>query len=208
MSRLRPEVHDLWQHYLTLTRAATAQLLGRGPHQPYLTELVRDYPLRGGKGVRPALLLATCEAFGGSAQRGLSAATALELLHNAFLIHDDVEDHSPLRRSRPTLHALHGAGLAVNAGDALAHLALEPLLADRALGPVLLRRLLGEFRRLVRQSTEGQALELGWRRDEVVDVSPEAYLEMVGKKTCWYTTVAPLRIGAIVAGAAPAGWTP
>ena len=53
----------------------------------------------------------------------------MELLHNAFLIHDDLQDGSERRRGHPTLHALHGMPLAVNAGDALATLALRPLLA-------------------------------------------------------------------------------
>ena len=47
------------------------------------------------------------------------SAGSLELLHNAFLVHDDVEDESDARRGRPTLNALHGVAAAVNAGDAL-----------------------------------------------------------------------------------------
>ena len=78
-----------------------------------------------GKGLRPGLLLAAADACGASTRTALPAAAALELLHTAFLIHDDVEDHSRLRRGRPTLHELHGAALAINAGDALANLAVR-----------------------------------------------------------------------------------
>ena len=46
------------------------------------------------------------------------------------------------------------------------------------------------------RTLEGQALELGWRRDGVVDLSAHDYLAMVLGKTCWYTTIAPLRVGA------------
>ena len=87
----------------------------------------RDYPARGGKGIRPALVLATCQAFGGSRREAIAPAATIELLHNAFLIHDDVEDESELRRGRPTLHQLHGVPLAINAGDALAVTALAVL---------------------------------------------------------------------------------
>jgi len=51
---------------------------------------------------------------------------------------------------------------------------------------------------MVRQTTEGQALELGWRGENVVDVEPADYLGLAVRKTCWYTTVAPLRLGAII----------
>jgi geranylgeranyl diphosphate synthase, type II len=174
------------------------EFLGPGEPSPYLYDLVREYPSRAGKGVRPALLLATCQAFGRPSDEALGAAVALEMLHNAFLIHDDVEDQSALRRGSPTLHELHGIGLAVNAGDSLAHLAMQPLVGDRALSTRLKERLVAELLMVVRQTTEGQALDLGWRRDSVVDLDPAAYLTMAGKKTCWYSTVAPLRMGAII----------
>jgi geranylgeranyl diphosphate synthase type II len=60
-------------------------------------------------------------------REGLGPAVAIELLHNAFLVHDDIEDGSRRRRGRPTLHELHGTPLAVNAGDALAVPALHAL---------------------------------------------------------------------------------
>jgi geranylgeranyl diphosphate synthase type II len=170
---------------------------GREP-ATYLYELVRDYPGRGGKGLRPALLLASCQAFGRPAAAALSSAVTLEMLHNAFLVHDDVEDGSTLRRGLPTLHELHGVALAVNAGDSLASLALRPLLEDRGIGGRLGQRLLTELVTAVQKTTEGQATELGWRRHRVVDLGAADYLEMVAKKTCWYSTVTPLRIGALI----------
>ena len=57
----------------------------------------------------------------------MSSAVAIELLHNAILIHDDVEDASEQRRGRPTLHPLHGVPLAMNAGDMLTLLSWQPL---------------------------------------------------------------------------------
>jgi geranylgeranyl diphosphate synthase type II len=183
--------------YAAATRVAMDEVLARGEPGGYLYELVREYPARAGKGLRPALVLASCEAFGGTPRDGLRAAVALELLHNAFLIHDDVEDGSPRRRGAPTLHASHGVALAVNAGDALAALALEPLLDDADLGSRVARRLMDEMLTMVRTTTEGQALELGWRRDGVVDLVPEDYVGLAVRKTCWYTTVAPMRLGAI-----------
>jgi geranylgeranyl diphosphate synthase, type II len=64
---------------------------------------------------------------------------------------------------------------------------------------------LDEFLVMVRMTTEGQAMELGWRRSNAFDLAPADYLSLTGKKTCWYTTVLPLRVGAIVGsrGTAP-----
>lgn len=184
--------------YADLTRAAIADHLRRTGLSTQLHELVKDYPARGGKGIRPALLMATCQAYGRPAEDALPAAVSLEMMHNAFLIHDDVEDESKTRRGQPTLHEIHGVGLAVNAGDTLAQLALEPVRHATGFGSRLTNSLLSELRLAVRQATEGQALELGWRRENRIELTDADYLDMAGRKTCWYTTVAPLRMGAIV----------
>ena len=192
------EVDDQLGLYSRVVRVAMDSFLATAQPSAFLSDLVREYPRRPGKGIRPALLLATCQACGGSLADGLRPAVALELLHNAFLIHDDLEDGSASRRGAPTLHVEHGLPLAVNAGDALAAHAFEPLLDGGELGTRLARRLVREFVTMVQVSTEGQALELGWRRDNVVDLGPTDYLRMAIRKTCWYTTVSPLRIGALI----------
>ena len=65
-------------------------------------------------------------------------------------------------------------------------------------GASLADRVAGEFEVMMLRTVEGQATELGWRRDAVVDLTPEDYLELIMRKTCWYTTVHPLRVGALV----------
>ena len=72
------------------------------PHR-WLYRLVRDYPSRAGKALRPSLCLATCRSFGGREEEVFPIAVAIEMLHNAFLIHDDVADASERRRGGPTL---------------------------------------------------------------------------------------------------------
>ena len=194
--------------YAALTREAVERFLSARAPSPYLDALIRDYPSRGGKGIRPALLIATCRAFGGTVREALGVAVALELLHNAFLIHDDLQDASERRRGAPTLHALHGPALAINAGDALATLALEPLRDHTVLGARIARRVLDEVLATIVQTTEGQALELGWRRDNVVALGPADYLELVAKKTCCYSTVAPLRLGGLIGARGTVGLAP
>ena len=199
------EVETTLARYSRLTREAMERRLQDRLPARHLYDLVRDYPSRAGKGIRPSLLLATCQAFGGSLDEAIGPAVAIELAHNAFLIHDDVEDGSLQRRGRPTMHRLHGIPLAVNAGDALAVLALEPLRDGTLLSSRVSRRVADEFHAMLTRTIEGQATELGWRADNVVDLQPTDYLKLIIRKTCWYTTVWPLRVGALIgsAGTAP-----
>ena len=167
-----------------------------------LYDLMLEYPLREGKGFRPALCLATCQGCGGRLADAVTSAAALELFHNAFLIHDDLEDGSLHRRGSPTLHAKYGVGIAANVGDGMNVLALGPLLRDVEV--VGLERSLATVReaeRMARESVEGQAIELDWIRHNRSDLGVRDYLTMCRKKTCWYTCIAPMRIGALIAGA-------
>lgn len=166
-----------------------------------LPELVLDYPLRAAKGLRPALCMATCRAYGGSLEGVLRSAAALELYHNAFLIHDDVEDGSETRRGHDTLHAVHGMPIAINVGDAMLALALQPLLDNtRLVGLGKALRILELVAWMARESTAGQAIELEWIRQHRFDLRDTDYVRMVYKKTSCYTFVAPVAIAAIVAG--------
>jgi len=146
-----------------------------------------------------SLCIATARAFGGTLDDALNTAAAIEILHNALLIHDDIEDDSEERRGRPTLHLLHGIPLAINAGDTLTLMSLRPLMENRdTIGPRLSIRILEETERMARESAEGQAMELGWRRDNATYLSGKDYLEMSLKKTCWLGAIYPSRVGAII----------
>jgi geranylgeranyl diphosphate synthase, type II len=187
------------ERYGGLVTPRLAALVPAGASAAYLVEPMVEYPSRGGKSLRPALCLAACEAFGGSVEDALPSAVALEALHNAFLVHDDIEDASELRRGQPTLHRTYGTALALNAGDGLALLALAALRDNIArLGPRMAERVMAEFEFMSTQTVDGQALELGWRQDNRLDLGPADYLELIMKKTCWYTTILPLRLGALI----------
>jgi geranylgeranyl diphosphate synthase type II len=168
----------------------------------YLYDLLSDYPKRGGRSLRPSLCIATACAFGGPVELALRTAASIELIHNAMLIHDDIEDESEQRRGQPTMHVTHGVPIAINVGDMLSLIAMRPLLDNRyALGPNLSLRIIEETDRMARESAEGQAIELGWRRDNVTDMAEADYLTMVLKKTCWLTTIHPTRMGTLIGSA-------
>jgi len=163
-------------------------------------EMLRDYPSRPSKGLRAALCLLTCEAFGGERRLCLNTAAALEIFQSWVLIHDDIEDDSELRRGQLVLHRKFGVPMAINAGDALHVRMWEILLENKMLlgeGKTLV--LLEEFCKMVNETTEGQHLELSWVDKKKWDLTAEDYFFMCGKKTSWYTTITPLRLGAIIA---------
>src|SRR5690348_9938796 len=78
--------------------AAVTPMMGRyvPAREPrrHLYDMLGEFAAQPGKGIRAALCLATCEAFGGTLEEALRPAVAVELLHAAFLIHDDIEDGS------------------------------------------------------------------------------------------------------------------
>jgi geranylgeranyl diphosphate synthase, type II len=192
-------IGELLIEYGARVREQVQAVLPSGEPANYLYDLMRDYPGRGGKMLRPCLCLATARAFGAQLDDALPSAVSIELMHNALLIHDDIEDGSDQRRQAPTLHARHGVPLALNAGDALCLLCLRPLKSNVGrLGEPKAMRILEETERTAWETTEGQALELGWRHDNRADLRDEDYLEMVLKKTCWLTTIHPMRVGALI----------
>jgi geranylgeranyl diphosphate synthase, type II len=194
-----PSIETDLAGYAAVTHEAMSVYLPETEPRQHLWDLVREYPGRGGKAIRPALCLATTVAFGGELEEALPSAVALELLHNAFLVHDDIQDASLRRRGLPTLHAQYGVPLALNAGDALAILAGDALRDNRRLlGSRLAARIGDEFDLMARRTLEGQARELGWRREVVLDLKPNDYLDLIMHKTCWYTTIHPLRVGTLI----------
>ena len=206
LDRQPPPVEETLLRYSALMQRAMRMALPEREPRSWLYDLASSYTARGGKAIRPSVCLATCGVFGGRIAEALPSATAIELMHNAFLIHDDIEDQSLLRRGAPTLHTTGGSALALNAGDALLVTAQQCVLENvDVLGPRLARRVADEFVLMAQRTTEGQATELGWMRDHVVDLTPDDYLDMVMRKTCWYTTVHPLRVGALIGswGSAP-----
>ncbi|MDD5507673.1 MAG: polyprenyl synthetase family protein [Bacteroidales bacterium] len=193
-------VKEVLEDYNALAIKSLFRYIPEQEPRRYLYELVSSYPGRPGKGFRPGLCMATCKAFGGTEHLALQSAVAIELFHNAFLVHDDVEDDSDYRRGERTLNAEYGIPIAVNVGDAMNVLSIRPLMENLSLlGPELTWLVFTEVEHMVRQCVEGQAMELGWVHDNDIHLTEEDYLRMTLKKTCWYTIIHPCRIGALIA---------
>ena len=150
-----------------------------------------------GKRIRPLLGVLAYQSLAGDYRKALPGAAALELGHNFSLVHDDIEDADTERHHRPTLWAIWGIPLAINAGDAL--FALSRLAIYRLMDGFSDHRVL-ELMRVYDETClalcEGQYLDIVFERR--ADVTVDAYLEMIGKKTAALIG-GSVRAGAILA---------
>jgi geranylgeranyl diphosphate synthase, type I len=137
-----------------------------------------------GKRLRPLLGALAYQSLTGDYKRALPGAAAVELGHNFSLVHDDIEDADRERRHRPTLWALWGVPLAINAGDALfalSRLALYRLLDREEFEDRRVLDLMRIYDETCLALCEGQYLDISFERRD--DVTVDAYFEMIGKKT-------------------------
>ena len=179
----------------------TLKIIPKEEPKDFLYNLILDYPLRGGKKFRPALIFLCCELFGGDPEDALISAISLELFHNFALIHDDIEDNSELRRGAPTLHLKHGIPLAINSGDALFCLVHDNLLKNHhRLNKDLAIKIHKHLNKIMMFTFEGQALDIGWIENQIFPKKNE-YKKMIIKKTGYYSGRGPCQCGALIAGA-------
>lgn len=164
----------------------------------YLYEPVREFTANAGKRHRPLICLLACEAVGGDPRKAWPSAAAIEHFHTAALIHDDIEDSSLTRRSEPCMHVAEGLGIAINAGDLALALVCGTVVDDPGLDDRTKLRVLAELVAMTTRTIEGQALDIGWARDDRFDLSVEDYLAMANHKTAYYSGAVPLAVGAII----------
>lgn len=166
---------------------------------PLLDEVVKNYLKTKGKQLRPIIVILSARMFGEVNEHVLHAGAALEMLHNASLIHDDVVDDTPLRRGYPTVNSIYGNHLAVLVGDYFVSNALAAGIRTgrasiiSALSALGVELSLGE----VEQICNARALSF----------SESDYLSMIGKKTASLFTGC-VKMGAEAVDASPEAYQP
>jgi len=166
----------------------------------YLYGPVADFSNNSGKRHRPLICLLACEAVGGDPEKAWPSAAAIEHFHTAALIHDDIEDSSLTRRDEPCMHIAEGEGLAINAGDLALALVTGTVVDDPGLDEQTKLAVLSELVAMTTRTIEGQALDIGWARDNRFDLTVDDYLVMATHKTAFYSGGIPLAVGAIIGG--------
>jgi geranylgeranyl diphosphate synthase type I len=196
LARVRPVIDQKLHDYLALAEEGDALYT-------YLYGILDDFVGRGGKRLRPAMAMMACEASGGDPLRALPSGCAVEFFHAAALIHDDIMDSSELRREEKCVHVVHGVPLAINTGDFALGLVCTIVVRDGGLSDRVKIAVLDAIGEMSARTIEGQALDVGWVRDDVFDLTPEDYMAMALGKTGYYSGVSPLKIGALIGGATP-----
>jgi len=169
----------------------------RRPEQLY--EAARHIIEAGGKRLRPYLVLKSCELLGGDQKAAIPYAAAMEILHNFTLVHDDVMDNDPLRRSVPTVHAKWNVPIAIASGDLLFAKVYEVIIREKT-GQMPCDKVLACIERLTDASIaicEGQVMDISYPGTE--NVTESDYIAMVGRKTAALFK-ACAEVGAIVGG--------
>jgi len=145
-----------------------------------LYEASHHLPAAGGKRIRPFLAMTSCESVSGEIQKALPLAAGLELIHNFTLIHDDIMDHSLLRRNLPAVHVKFGEPAAILAGDLLFAKAFEAVL-DTSVEYPTFKLLQQDFIDCIIAICEGQQLDMEFEQRKTV--TEQDYLDMISKKT-------------------------
>lgn len=165
-------------------------------HEPRELYEPIEYTLRlGGKRIRPVMLLAACQLFGGDTGTARHAAIGIETFHNFTLLHDDLMDKSPLRRGQPTVYRKWDENTAILSGDTMYAMAWRYFLAQPH---PRLREILTAFNETAIQVCEGQQYDMNFERRS--DVTIDEYISMIRLKTAVLLAGA-LQIGALYADA-------
>jgi len=166
---------------------------------------LQEYLDRGGKYLRPAIVLSAMKACGkAGVESGVWLARSLQYDHNFFLIHDDMEDGSLFRRGRPTMHILYGNDFAINYGDYLRSIA--EMAMDRGsnmVGPGVQRNLILARHEMLKTTAEGQDLEFALRSQPLSKTTESKVLAILESKSAFYTIWTPFRYGALASHVQP-----
>jgi len=168
-----------------------------------VAEPIWEFLDRGGKRWRPALFLLICEALGKNSEDFVDFAIIPEVIHNGTLMVDDIEDASEFRRGKPCTYKIYGLDIAINAGNAMYYLPLQPLIENREKIPLeKLRKVYEIYVQEMISISLGQAMDIAWHRGlaNADKLSEKDYLQMCAYKTGTLARMAA-KIAAVLADA-------
>ena len=177
-----------WQRYESSFRGAVV------PSADPLMEQIWTYvSAKRGKQIRPMLVLLSAAVSRNITDKTITTAVAMEMLHTASLIHDDVVDHSPMRRGQAAVQEVWTNKIAILAGDYMLSRVIEQIAHLRN------QHILGIVANMGKQLSEGELIQL--HQDRSMWISREQYYEIIRRKT------AVLFAACAEAGAESAGGT-
>jgi geranylgeranyl diphosphate synthase type I len=137
--------------------------------------------IHGGKRLRPYMVIKSCQILGGKIPNAMSAASAVEMIHNFTLVHDDIMDNDEIRHGVPTVHKKYGMPIAILAGDVLYSKAYQ-IITESKLSSDSTTQLVSRLAKACVDVCEGQLLDVKMAEDKKIPTQAE-YITMIGKKT-------------------------
>ncbi|MHA8078396.1 polyprenyl synthetase family protein [Aquirufa antheringensis] len=166
--------------FLTALEEEISRLdIGQNPNELY--DPIHYLLSLGGKRIRPVLCLLTYSLFKSDWEKQVPAALSVEIFHNFTLMHDDIMDKAPLRRSKQTVHEKWNDNIAILSGDVMLVNAYQYLNKVKGLSLEAFQHLLGRLSRIAAEVCEGQQFDMNF--ESRGDVSVEEYIEMIRLKT-------------------------
>ena len=137
--------------------------------------------VNGGKRLRPYMVIRSCQILGGKSSTAMIAASAVEMVHNFTLVHDDIMDNDEMRHGVPTVHKKFGMPIAILAGDVLFSKAFQ-IISESKLSPNATTHLISRLAKACVDVCEGQLLDIKMADEKKIPTQAE-YITMIGKKT-------------------------
>ena len=137
--------------------------------------------VNGGKRLRPYMVIRSCQILGGKSSTAMIAASAVEMVHNFTLVHDDIMDNDEMRHGVPTVHKKFGMPIAILAGDVLFSKAFQ-IISESKLSPNANTHLISRLAKACVDVCEGQLLDIKMADEKRIPTESE-YITMIGKKT-------------------------
>ena len=149
----------------------------------------------GGKRLRPALVLMSCDLFSGKIDKAIMPALGIEMFHNFTLLHDDIMDKSLIRRNKPTVHKKWNENIAILSGDVMSILSYKYI---TKCNEEILPTVIDLFNQTAITVCKGQQYDMNFEALQVVTV--DEYLNMIELKTS-VLIAASNKLGALIGGA-------
>ncbi len=137
--------------------------------------------VNGGKRLRPYMVIKSCQILKGKVSTAMPAASAVEMIHNFSLVHDDIMDNDEMRHGVPTVHKKFGMPIAILAGDVLFSKAFQ-IITDSKLSHIATTQLVSRLAKACVDICEGQLLDVKMAEEREIPSQAE-YITMIGKKT-------------------------
>ena len=137
--------------------------------------------VNGGKRLRPFMVIKSCQILGGKTSNAMPAASAVEMVHNFTLVHDDIMDNDEMRHGVPTVHKKFGMSVAILAGDVLFSKAYQ-IISNSKLSPSATNQITSRLAKACVEVCEGQLFDIKMAEEKRIPTQSE-YIKMISKKT-------------------------